>query len=181
MIIGSVSRRYAKALMAIGTDTKKYEIFGKELEKFAGLLGNKELRDTLENPSIAMSKRKAILEALIKRLHPSKTMRHFVLLLMDRNRIGALPSIHREYQLLADMHAGRMRAKVTSAQKLDLAMVSRLKMTLEKKTGKKIILEQATDPDLIGGLVTQLGSVVFDGSIRTSLEQMRKNLLQGEG
>lgn len=180
MIIGSIARRYAKALMAIGIDTKKYEIFGKELEKFGGMLDNKELQDVLENPSIAMSKRKAIVEALIKRLHPSQTVRNFVLLLMDRNRITALPSICREYQMLADAHAGRMRATVTSAQKLDLAMVSRLKAALEKKTGKKIILEQTTDPDLIGGVVTQLGSTVFDGSIRTSLEQMRQNLLQGE-
>ncbi len=180
MIIGSVARRYAKALMAIGVDTKKFEIFGKELEKFAGLLEHKELQDALENPSIVMSKRKAILDALIKRLHPTKTMQCFLLLLMDRDRIGALPGICREYQVLADKHAGRMRAKVTSAQRLDLAMTSRLKGALEKKTGKKIILEQTTDPELIGGLVTQLGSIVFDGSIRTSLEQMRQRLLQGE-
>ena len=180
MIIGSIARRYAKAIMAIGIDTKKYEIFGKELGQFSALLENKELHDVLENPSIVMSKRKAILEALIKRLHPSKTMHNFLLLLMDRNRITALPGICREYQTLADKYAGRMRARVTSAQRLDLAMVSRLKSALEKKTGKKIILEQTTDPELIGGLVTQLGSTVFDGSIRTSLEQMRQSLLQGE-
>ena len=180
MIIGSISRRYAKAIMGIGIDTQKYEIFGKELETFSALLDHKELQDALANPSIVMSQRKAILEALIKRLHPSETVRHFLLLLMDRSRINALPGICREYQALADKHAGRMRAKVTSAQKLDLAMVSRLKAALEKKTGKKIILEQATDSELIGGLVTQLGSTVFDGSIRTSLEQMRNSLLQGE-
>lgn len=180
MIIGSISRRYAKAIMAIGIDTKKFEIFGKELQKFAALLENKELRDVLDNPSIAMSRRKAIVEALIKRLHPSPTVRNFLLLLMDRNRLVGLPGICREYQALADKHAGRMRASVTSAQRLDLAMVSQLKNALEKKTGKKIILEQTTDPELIGGLVTQLGSIVFDGSIRTSLEQMRQSLLQGE-
>ena len=181
MIIGSVARRYAKALMAIGVDSKKFEIYGKELDNFAALLGNKELQDVLENPSIAMSRRKAIIEALIKRQRPSPVMRNFLLLLMDRNRISALPGICREYQALADRHAGRMRATVTSAQRLDLTTVSRLKAALEKKTGTKIILEQATDPELIGGMVTQFGSIVFDGSIRTSLEQMRDSLLQSEG
>ena len=180
MIIGSIARRYAKAIMSIGVDTKKFEIFGKELEQFAALLEHKELQDALENPSIAMSRRKAIVEALIRRIHPCTTVRHFLLLLMDRNRITALPGICREYQALADKHAGRMRASVTSARRLDLTMVSRLKAALEKKTGKKIILEQTTDPELIGGLVTQLGSTVFDGSIRTSLEQMRQSLQQGE-
>jgi len=180
LIVGSIARRYAKALLAIGIETKLYEKFGKELTQFAKQLSNKQLQDVLENPSYPMSKRKAILEQLIQRLRPSPKMRNFLLLLMDRNRIDAVESIAREYQVLADKYAGRVRATVFSPQPLDLATNTRLKKALAQRTGKKIILEQTTDPTLIGGMITKIGSIVYDGSIRTSLEQMRQALLQGE-
>lgn len=181
MIVGSIARRYAKALLAIGVENKQFERFGKELDNFAAVLtGSKELRDVLANPSQPLSKRRAIVEALIKKMRPSPTVQSFLLLLMDRSRIGYLPSIAREFQAMADKHAGRVRTKVTSAFKLDLGTVTRLKKALEKKTGKQVILEQKVDPDLIGGVVAQVGSYVYDGSIRTTLTQMRQSLLEGK-
>lgn len=180
MISGSIARRYAKALLAIGVETNQFETFGTEVDQFAALLGNKELRTTLENPSIPHSRRKAIMEGIIARVQPSPTMRSFLLLLVDRSRTEFLPSIAREYRLMADEHAGRVRADVTSAQTLDSENVSRLKGALEQKTGKQIILEQKTDSNLIAGMVTKIGSIIYDGSIRTRLEQMRQALLEGE-
>lgn len=180
MIVGSIARRYAKALLAIGVSSNTYEKLGTELEQFAALMENKELKDTLENPSYPLSKRKAIIEQLIIRLKPSKSVQSFMLLLTDRNRLGALPGIAREYQRMVDEHAGRVRAAVTSAQTLSMTDVTRLKQALEQKTKKKVILEQNTDPKLIAGMVTQVGSIVYDGSIRTRLEQMRQTLLEGE-
>jgi F-type H+-transporting ATPase subunit delta len=180
LISGSIARRYAKALLAIGVDSETFEKLGDELKQFADLMGNKELRETLENPSHPLSKRKAIIKQLVARLKPSKTTQSFVLLLTDRNRLGALPSIAREYEKMVDDHAGRVRADVTSAQKLSMTDVTRLKQALEQKTGKNVILQQDTDPELIAGMVTQIGSIVYDGSIRTRLEQMRQSLIEGE-
>ncbi len=181
MIVGSIARRYAKALLGIGTDNKQFERFGKELDSFAATLnGSKELQDVLANPSLPLSKRRAIVEGLIKKTRPSPTVQSFLLLLMNRGRISYLPAIAREYQTMADRHAGRVRARVSSAFKLDLATVTRLKKALEEKTSKKVILEQKVDPDLIGGVVAQIGSNVYDGSIRTTLSQMRQTLLEGK-
>lgn len=180
MISGSIARRYAKALLAIGVDAKTFEKLGDELEQFAALMDNKELRETLENPSYPISKRKAIIKQLLARLKPSKTIQSFVLLLTDRSRLEALPGIAREYKKMVDEHAGRVRADVTSAQKLNMTDVTRLKQALEKKTGKSVILQQSTNPELIAGMVTQIGSIIYDGSIRTRLEQMRQTLIEGE-
>jgi F-type H+-transporting ATPase subunit delta len=180
LITGSIARRYAKALLGIGIDTKHHERFGQELIQFAQLLENKDLKDTLANPSHPLSRRKAILEDLITRVKPSKTVWSFLLLLADRNRLPHLASIAREYQNMVDAHVGRVRANVTSAEQLDAAGVTRLKKALEQKTGKQVILQQTTDPELIAGMVTQIGSIVYDGSIRTRLEQMRQTLLAGE-
>jgi F-type H+-transporting ATPase subunit delta len=180
VIVGSIARRYAKALLAIGIEDKTFEKLGSELHRFAALMDNKDLRETLENPSYPLSKRKAIIEQLIARLIPSKTIKSFLLLLADRNRFGVLPGIAREYQKMVDEHAGRVRADVTSAQQLDADDVTRLKQALEKKTQMQVLLQQHTDPELIAGMVTQIGSIVYDGSIRTRLSQMRQTLLEGE-
>lgn len=180
MITGSIARRYAKALFAIGVETKAYERFAQELADFTALLENKELQDTLENPSHPLSRRKAVLEELITVLKPSKTVWSFLLLLIDRNRLSFLPGISREFLRMVDEHTGRVRANVTSAQPLDAGDVARLKRTIEQKTGKQVILQQQTDPELIAGMVTQIGSIVYDGSIRTRLQQMRQTLLRGD-
>jgi len=180
LITGSIARRYAKALLAIGIETGAHDSYGEELAQFVALLANKELEDTLQNPSHPLSKRKAILQTLIDRLAPSKTVASFLLLLADRNRLGFLPGMAREYQRLLDDHVGRVRASVTSAQPLDAPSVARLKKAIEDKTAKQVILNQQTDPELIAGIVTQIGSVVYDGSIRTRLEQMRQTLLRAE-
>lgn len=180
MITGSIARRYAKALLAIGVEKQNHERFGQELEQFAELMNNKDLRDTLHNPSQPLSKRKAILEELITRIKPSKTVWSFMLLLADRNRVEHVQGIYREYQRMVDAHVGRVRATVTSAARLDPAEMTRLKKSLEEKTGKQVLLEQSTDPELIAGMVTQVGSIVYDGSIRTRLSQMRHTLLASE-
>jgi F-type H+-transporting ATPase subunit delta len=180
LISGSIARRYAKALLAIGIEKKTYEKLGSELEQVAQLMKHKELRDTLDNPSLLHSKRKAVMKELAQRLGLSEVIRSFLLLLLDRNRIDATSSIAREYQLLADEHAGRIRADVASAKTLDMDSIARLKRALEQKTRKQIILQQRTDPELIAGMVTKIGSIIYDGSIRTKLEQMRQTLLEGE-
>ena len=180
MISGSIARRYAKALMAIGVETKTYEKLNKDLDKLSRVMGNRELIDVLENPSYPLSKRKEVLLAVVKRSMVSPTTKNFVQLLLDRGRISSLPAIAREYQAMVDQQAGRVRATVTSAHKLDLPTVTRLKKALEAQSGKKVLLEQAVDSSLIGGVVTQIGSTVYDGSIRTQLEQLRQSLIEGE-
>lgn len=179
MTPGSIPRRYAKALLAIGIEQKQFEIFGEQIGRFAELIKQPVLKDTLSNPVFSASKRKAVVSELIARMGLSPVVRNFLLLLVDRNRITVLPDIHREYRILADRHAGRLRAKLTSAQPLAAPELQQIKSALETSTGKQLLIEQSVDNTLIAGVVTQIGSVIFDGSVRTRLEQMRTSLLQG--
>lgn len=177
MITGSIARRYARALLGIGVAAGQSDELGAELAPVAQLMKNKELGAVLENPSVALSRRQAIVQQLLERLQVGKAIRSLVLLLLQRGRISALPDIAREYGLLCDEHAGRVRVEVASAVALDEQGVSRLREALERKTGKRVIVEQRTDPDLIAGIVTKIGSVVYDGSMRARLDQMRQALL----
>lgn len=178
MITGSLARRYAKALLEIGVQKQTYDALGRELERFADTLkGSPELRNALENPVFPLDKRRLVLDELARRLALSKTVRNFVMLLLDKGRIAALPDIARVYRTLVDEHAGRVRATITSARPLDPLLETRLKTALERQSGKVVILEKKEDPAIVGGLVTQLGDVLYDGSVRTQLQQLREQLL----
>lgn len=178
MIAGSLARRYAKALLAIGIADKNFEQLGSELASVDDLFASSsELRSTLVNPLFKQANRRAVLEELAARLKVSRTIRNFLMLLLDKGRLAALPDIRRELGALIDEQAGRVRAVATSAQKLTADETKRLEAALAKQSGKQIILERREDPRLIGGVVTQLGDLVFDGSVRAQVERMREQLL----
>ena len=178
MISGSIARRYAKALLEIGIQQQTFDALGKEIERSADTLrSSPELRNALENPIFSLEKRKLIMDELSRRLALSKISRNFILLLLEKGRIASLPDIARSYRTLVDEHAGRVRATVTSARPLDPMLETRLKTALEKSSGKVVIFEKREDPSILGGLVTQLGDTLYDGSVRTQLQQLREELL----
>ncbi len=79
---------------------------------------------------------------------------------------------------MADARSGRVRGKVTSAVPLAAEAVANLTRSLEQITQRAVVLETAVDPSLLGGVSAQVGSVVYDGSLKTQLEDMRRQLKQ---
>jgi F-type H+-transporting ATPase subunit delta len=178
VITGSLARRYAKALLEIGVKQQTYDALGKELDRAAeAFKRSPDLRNALENPVFPLEKRRLVLDDVARRLALSKTVRNFVMLLLDKGRIAALPDIARAHRALVDEQAGRVRATVISARPLDPVLETRLKAALERQSGKTVILEKREDASIVGGLVTQLGDLVYDGSVRTQLQQLREQLL----
>ena len=178
MIAGSIARRYAKALLEIGVANKTFDALNREVENAASTFASsQELATALDNPIFPLSKRKGLLEEIARRLALSKVVRNFLLLLLERGRITALPAIARELRALVDQHAGRVRARISTARPLAASVEARLKAALEKRTGKAVIIEKVEDPSLLGGIVTQIGDLVYDGSVRTQLQNLRQQLL----
>jgi F-type H+-transporting ATPase subunit delta len=103
------------------------------------------------------------------------------MLLFEKGRFGFLGAISDFYQKLADELKGVARATLVSASALSVEAVDRIRLALSKRTGKEIILDVKQDPSLIGGVITQIGDLVLDGSIRTQLTHMRESLKRGEG
>jgi F-type H+-transporting ATPase subunit delta len=121
--------------------------------------------------------KRSVLEQLLPRVTPTPAVQRFVMLLLERGRIVLLPAIARAYRDMMDLHLGRVRAKVTSAQPLDAGALDRVRRALEQRTGKQVLLETAVDPELVGGVVARVGDLVLDGSVRTQLEDLRAKLL----
>src|SRR5574342_1074140 len=93
---GSVARRYARALFSIGLDQANFEQLGRELDALASLYeSSRELREAMQNPVFKATEKRAILEKILPRVAPSRLTQNFVLLLVERNRIGLLPQIPR--------------------------------------------------------------------------------------
>lgn len=177
----AIARRYAKALLLIGKEDGNAETYREELEGMANLISrNDELEQAISNPLYDAVGRKKVLETLIAKIDVSAVMRSFLLLLFDKGRIGFVASISDFYQKLADELKGVARASLVSATELSSEAVEKIRATLSQKTGKDIILDVEQDPGLIGGIVTRLGDLVLDGSIKTQLLNMRESLKRGE-
>lgn len=175
---GSIARRYAKALFEIGVAEGTYERFEQELGDLARVYaGSPDLRLALENPVVKSSEKQAILRAILPRVAPSPPVQRFAQLLLGRGRIAFLAAIARAYRQLADARVGQVRATVTTAAPLPLEDLDRVRRALEKRTGRKVIIETAVDPNLIGGIVARVEDLVLDGSVRTQLDEMRRRLL----
>ena len=178
MIAGSIGRRYAKALLSIGVATHSFDALGRELDRAAETIASSpELKNALENPVFPLSQRHRVLEDVARRLALSASIKNLLLILLDRGRIASLPDIARAHRELVDEQAGRARAIITSAAPLDPNIEARLRGALEKQTGKTVLLDKKVDPSLIGGVVAQVGDLVFDGSVKHQLEQLRTELL----
>jgi len=177
----SIARRYAKALLLIGKEDGKADTYKEELGSFASLISKeKSLEKAITNPLYDTAARKKVLQSVIKKLKLSGTMKTFLLLLFDKGRIGFLQSISELYRKLADELKGVVRATLTSAAVLSEESAEKIRAALSKMTGKEVSLTVEHDPSLIGGIVTRIGDLVLDGSIKTQLLNMRESLKRGE-
>lgn len=174
----SIARRYARALIDVGAESNKLDAFGEQLDRFvAALHASKELSDVMSNPAWGRAERMAVTEAVVKTLGGvDKEVSNFLKLLVDRNRMQFLPDIARIYRDLADARQGRIRGRITSAVELPQDAVQRIAGILEALTQRRVVLETRVDPSLLGGVATQVGSVLYDGSLRAQLEELRREL-----
>lgn len=177
MIAGSLARRYARALVSLGEDQKNLDKIGADLQAFAQALKvSAELGKILGNPAFPRADRKKIVDALASRFSVQPVTRTFLYVLLDKERLDQLPAISREIDALLEARAGRVQAEVVSAVPLSAQQLSAITATLEKLSGKKVQIEKREDPALIGGVVAKVGDVVYDGSVRTQLRQLRDQL-----
>jgi F-type H+-transporting ATPase subunit delta len=177
MTTSALAKRYARAILELATEQKQVDRVGKELSEFAKMWeASEELRDLYANPKFTSDARKQVLVELTTRAALSPVVRNSVLYLSDRGRLPALSEIAVAFNELAEQAAGAVRAEVTSAAPLPDAYYGQLQKALEQTTGRKVTIEKKTDPKLIAGVVTRVGDLVFDGSVRTRLTELKESL-----
>ncbi|MCL2761327.1 MAG: ATP synthase F1 subunit delta [Desulfuromonadales bacterium] len=180
MSANAIARRYTKALVQLAVEENALEKFQQELSEVEMLLLNQpELNAVLLSPVYGVEEKHTVFGEIAAKLGLSETIRNFFMLILERNRLSCLPNIVSLYKDLADELSGVMRAVVTSALKINEVKVEEVKTALEKNSGKKVILKVEEDPALIGGIVTKIGNMVLDGSVKTQLIKIEDTLHKG--
>jgi F-type H+-transporting ATPase subunit delta len=179
MTEGSLGRRYAKALFQLAREAGQEEKIGQELEQFDVAYTESDLKQVLVNPAFALEVRKKILAQVTQAEQLSELTRHFLSLLADRDRLSHLAGIVSCYRRLLNEAKGRVEAKVVSVSALEPDRLAQLRGELRGVSGKDVVLQQETDPELLGGLLVELEGKVYDGSIRTQLENMKQRIARG--
>ena len=173
------ANRYATALIdALYPD--KAEDGLRQLQQFAALLEEQpDSRRFLQNPALAGERRTRLLNEISAAWGFDRRVSNFINILTARNRLPIFEEIIEEYQRLMDKRLGIVRAHVTSAQALNPNQQQELMRKFEQITGKQVRMNVSVDPSLIGGVVAQVGSTIYDGSVQQQLKAF-KTRLSGE-
>ena len=172
-----VARVYAEALMGVAAKSGQLDAVGDELEEIVGgvIKPYPGIRAFLAGNSVSMSGKLPALAAAFEH-RTSETFRKFVGVLNANGRLDLLPAISAELRTMRDAAAGRVRVKVTAPVPLLDAQLDALTKTLHAQLNAHPVLDVRIDPDILGGLIVQVGDKVYDTSVRTRLDNLRNHL-----
>lgn len=176
-----LARRYAKALFVVGKEENALDDFAETLQGFAELYATTpEVIDGLTNRIYPADVRIKVMQEIVKASGVSSIMSNFLNLLAEKNRSNVLPEITKSFQTMVDEERNICQGTVVSATELSPALQAKTKETLEKITGKQVVLKAEIDPSIIGGIVAKVGDLVMDGSIKTQLEGLKESIKGSE-
>lgn len=178
MSIETVARRYANALADVVLKSGETETVRSELKQWQEVFeNNADLNTVFGNPSITHIDKREILDQLISRARPSKTTSNFLRILSDNGRLGELGAINDRFAAVLEERSGVVSAAITSARDLPEDERAAFKTNLEKLTGKRVKIKYEIDQEIIGGVITRIGSTVYDGSVKTRLENLKEQMI----
>ena len=173
----TIARRYATALAdVILAQNEAAEVSGELADWGQMFAANPALLEIFSNPTVGYEQKQRVLSELIERARLRATTANFLRVLLKNQRLADLPQVTAKLSQILDERSGVISADVTSAQTLPAATTAALSESLGKITGKKVNLNFDTDESLLGGIVTRIGSTVYDGSVRNQLERLREEL-----
>src|SRR5215510_195051 len=177
MSVQTVARRYASALadgVLPGGEAREVQ---HELIAWADILrANANLREVFANPTIGLAQKRAVLKRLLEVARPRPTTVNFLKVLLENQRITELDETNRKFAEVLDDRAGVVAARVTTARPVAADTKQSVEAKLRSLTGKNVRVEFDTDSDIIGGIVTRIGSTIYDGSVRNQLEQIKEKM-----
>lgn len=177
MSVQAIARRYASALADVVLDRGEAKEVQQDLHQWEELLqSSANLQEVFRNPTIALDQKRAVLSKLLERAKPRATTANFLKVLLQNQRLTELPEINLKFAEILDERAGMVAAEITTARPVPDEIQVRLTERLASVTQKKVRLNFEQDPEIIGGLVTRIGSTVYDGSVRSQLQQLKERM-----
>ena len=177
-MIRIIAKRYAKALVQLAENNKTVDKTRSELADFTSAVDAlPALQKLFASPVFTPENKKAVIQELAARLGMQPTTQRFVEHLADTGRIRYVRDIYEAFQEILAEHTNRAMAKLTTAAAISPADLAEVKKKLEVLTGKQVDIDAKIDASLIGGAKAQIGSTVYDGTIKNQLSKMRNQLM----
>lgn len=178
MSVETIARRYAAALADVVIAKDEAREVQEELSAWHEMMrANEELAEVFRNPTIAYEQKRRVLAALIARARPRPTTTNFLKLLVQNHRLTNLAEINKRLAQELDRRSQIVSAQVTTARPLPREEQERLHARLVEITKSRVRLDFETDESLIGGVVTRIGSTIYDGSVRSQLQEIKERMI----
>jgi F-type H+-transporting ATPase subunit delta len=175
--VQALARRYAAALADVVTEHGEAQEVRDELSAWETMTeASQQLLEVFRHPTIPHEQKRAVLNELLSRTRVRPTTANFLQVLLQNHRLGDLSEVNRQFALELDRRANVVTAQVTTARPIRQDEQDSLRARLSQLTGKRVRLEFDVDEDLIGGVVTRIGSTLYDGSVRGRLEQIKRRM-----
>jgi F-type H+-transporting ATPase subunit delta len=171
----TIARRYAAALAEVATERHEADEVEQEINAWAKLIDETQLREVFSNPTVPYDQKRRLLEELIARTKVRETTASFLRVLLQNQRIAQLKAVAERFAQVLDERRGVVTAKVTTARPIAEDLQAALGQTMSAVSGRTVKLSFTTDETIVGGVITQIGSTIFDGSIEGQLERLRSD------
>jgi len=176
---GRLAKRYARALLDLAREADALDAWGGEIGRAAAAFSEPRLQPILLSPAIDGAARRRTARAVVDALALAPMVRNLILVLAERDRLALLPDVARWYDQLLDAAVGRARVALRSAVALAAPEKNALVELARRLTGSREVLATAeVDPELLGGVVLDVGGTVYDGSVRSQLARLGKEMAE---
>lgn len=174
-----IAKRYARALFDVAAKEGDPSAVERNLVAFADLLNaHPSLQQILTNPAVPTPRKRDIVSDVVKASDLQPVVKKLLIYLAERDRLQVLPDLLSAYRDRLMDHLKIVRAEVTTAIALPDDRVRAIERSLAQATGKQVTVSTHVDPNILGGVVTRVGSVVYDGSLVRQLQRMKEELIE---
>ena len=182
MIPVAILGRYARSLAEVAFEQNIEDNAAEDLRMFAGLLaGHPDVDKVFNSPAIPRDEKEKLLDALLAERPVTPIVSNFLRVLLEHNRMHRFRNIFDLFLELVNKRKGIVSAKIVTAAELDRDGVGRIEKRLGTIIGKTVVASAVeTDENLLGGMVVSVGNTIYDGSVRTRLEEMKRRLTEGQ-
>lgn len=182
-VVGTYARAFADVVFADTVKTGNSHLDParalEELHAIEALLKESDqLRRVLENPAIPGNSKRAVLDAITARMGATRQVRNFVAVIIDHHRLPLFSEILQQLEHELDERQGLAEAQISSARQLSDPERQMLESEIVKLTGKKVKARYEQDSSLLGGAVVQVGSTIYDGSVKGQLDRIEEQLVE---
>lgn len=179
--MAAIASRYARAFAdSIFERKQDAQAASRQLHDMLALLQSSQpLREVWENPSVPAEQKRAVLDAIAKKVAMPQLVRNFLAVIIDHRRVAQLAEITQQLDAELNRRLGMAEAEIISARELSAGERSQMEIRIKAVTGKTIRATYKTDSNLLGGALIKVGSTIYDGSVRGQLQRLKEELVAG--